>query len=84
MSTSQIRPLAHPATPAGNRLRCMTEAAQRFLRSFRALPAADQRDVLVSLLRLPIEAEYQAPSDDDLVTAAEQVFLALDEAEKRS
>jgi hypothetical protein len=62
----------------------MTEAAQRFLRSFRALPAADQRDVLISLLRLPIEAEYSAPSDDDLVATAEQVFLALDEVEKSS
>ena len=60
----------------------MTEAAQRFLRSFKALPQADQHDVLVSLLRLPIEAEYPAPTDDELVQVAEQVFLALDEAEK--
>jgi hypothetical protein len=62
----------------------MTEAAQRFLRSFRALPPADQRDVLVNLLRLPIEAEYEPPSDDELVQSAEQVFLALDEAEKHA
>ena len=60
----------------------MTEAAQRFLRSFKALPQADQHDVLVSLLRLPIEAEYPAPMDGELVQVAEQVFLALDEAEK--
>jgi hypothetical protein len=60
----------------------MTEAAQRFLRSFKALPQADQHDVLVNLLRLPIEAEYTAPSDQELTDAAEQVFLALDEAEK--
>ena len=56
----------------------MSEVAQRFLRSFKALAQADQQDVLVSLLRLPIEAEYSA-----LVLAAEQVFLALDEAEQR-
>jgi hypothetical protein len=60
----------------------MTEAAQRFLRSFKALPQADQHDVLVSLLRLPIEAEYTAPTDQELVEAADHVFLALDEAEK--
>ncbi len=60
----------------------MTDAAQRFLRSFKALPQADQHDVLVNLLRLPLEAEYTAPTDDELVQAAEQVFLALDEAEK--
>ncbi|HMO49415.1 MAG TPA: hypothetical protein PKB14_25740 [Rubrivivax sp.] len=61
----------------------MSEAAQRFLRSFKALPQADQHDVLVSLLRLPIEAGYSAPPDEELVLAAEQVFLALDEAEKQ-
>ena len=61
----------------------MTEAAQRFIRSFEALAQDDQRDVLVSLLRLPIEAEYIGASDDELVDAAEQVFLALDEGETK-
>ena len=61
----------------------MSQAAQRFLRSFKALPQADQHDVLVSLLRLPIEADYTAPSDEELVHTAEQVFLALDEAENK-
>lgn len=59
----------------------MTEAAQRLLRSFKALPQADQHDVLVSLLRLPIEAEYAMPSDDELVASANDVFLELDKAE---
>jgi len=61
----------------------MTEAAKRFLSTFKALPQADPHDVLVSLLRLPIEAEYTAPADEELVQAADQVFLALDEAEQR-
>jgi hypothetical protein len=60
----------------------MSEAAQRFLRSFKELPKADQHDVLVSLLRLPVDAEYAPPTDDDLVHAAEQVFLELDQAER--
>lgn len=59
----------------------MTEAAQNFLRSFNALPHSDQHDVLVSLLRLPVEADYGAPSDDELIGAAEEIFLALDKAE---
>jgi hypothetical protein len=62
----------------------MTKAAQDFLRSFKALPQSDQHDVLVSLLRLPIEAEYAAPSDEELVFAASEVFLELDKAEKSS
>ena len=60
----------------------MTEAAQSFLRTFGALPRADQHDVLVSLLRLPLEADYCAPSDDEFIFAAEQVFLELDKAEQ--
>ena len=60
----------------------MTNTAQQFLRSFKALPASDQHEVLVRLLRLPIEAEYAAPSDEDLVRAADEVFLELDKAEK--
>ena len=60
----------------------MTEATQHFLRSFKALPKADQHDVLVSLLRLPVEAEYATPSDEELTLAADQVFLELDNAEK--
>jgi hypothetical protein len=59
----------------------MTEAAQRFLRSFKALAQADQHDVLVTLLRLPIESDYAAPSDEELVAAANAVFLELDKAE---
>jgi hypothetical protein len=62
----------------------MTKAAQDFLRSFKALPKSDQHDVLVSLLRLPIEADYTAPSDDELVLAADEVFGELDKAEKSS
>jgi hypothetical protein len=59
----------------------MSEAALRFLRSFRALSQADQHDVLVSLLRLPIEVEYAPPSDEDLVVSADAVFQELDKAE---
>lgn len=60
----------------------VTEAAQHFLRSFKALPQTDQHDVLVSLLRLPIEAEYSALTDDELVSAADQVFLELERVER--
>jgi hypothetical protein len=62
----------------------MTKAAQDFLRSFKALPATDQHEVLVQLLREPIEASYEAPSDDELIDGAESVFLEYDKAEKAS
>jgi hypothetical protein len=62
----------------------MSKAAREFLRSFKALPANDQHEVLVQLLREPIEANYEAPSDDGLVAAADMVFLEYDKAEKAS
>ncbi len=62
----------------------MTKAAQDFLRSFKALPATDQHEVLVQLLREPIELSYEAPSDDELVAAADLAFLEYDKAEKAS
>ena len=62
----------------------MTKAAQDFLRSFKALPPTDQHEVLVQLLRGPIGATYEAPSDDELAASADGVFLEYDKAEKAS
>jgi hypothetical protein len=59
----------------------MSNAASQLLRSFKALSPSEQHDVLVQLLREPIEAEYQAPSDDELVALAEEVFLEYDKSE---
>jgi hypothetical protein len=59
----------------------MSEVAKRFLMSFQALSKTDQHDVLVNLLRLPIEARYEPASDDELINAAEAVFLELEKAE---
>lgn len=59
----------------------MTNIATQFLHSFRALSPLDQHDVLVQLLREPIEAHYKAPSDEELVSIADEVFLAYDKSE---
>jgi hypothetical protein len=62
----------------------MTKAAQQLLSSFNALPKKAQQEVLVSLLRLPIEVPYTAPNDDQLRRAADAVFLELDRVEAQS
>ena len=62
----------------------MTKAAQDLLRSFKALPPTDQHEVLVQLLREPIEATYETPSDDELVAIADLVLLEYDKAERAS
>lgn len=59
----------------------MTNAAQQLLTAFGTLPRKAQKEVLVSLLRLPIEATYTAPSNNQLRRAAEAVFLELDRRE---
>jgi hypothetical protein len=59
----------------------MTKAALQLLSEFKALPKKAQKEVLVGLLRLPIDARYTPPSDEQLRRAADAVFLELDRAE---
>lgn len=59
----------------------MTRAAEKLLQTFETLAEEDQREVLVELLRMPIEADYSVPSDDDLRSAADQIFLEYDRRE---
>ena len=59
----------------------MTTAAQNLIQSFEVLTEQDQREVLIELLRWPIEVDYQPLSDDDLRHSADQIFLEYDERE---
>ena len=59
----------------------MTNAAQQLLSTSGTLPRKAQKEVLISLLRLPIEIPYTAPSNDQLRRAANAVFLELDRRE---
>ena len=59
----------------------MTKAAQQLLSAFSTLPKKAQKEVLVGLLRLPIEVPYTAPTDDQLRRSADAVFLELDRRE---
>lgn len=59
----------------------MTNAAQKWLSAFEVLPRKAQKDVLVSLLRLPIEFAYKAPGNEQLRRAAGAIFLELDRRE---
>jgi len=62
----------------------MTKAAQQLLSSFNALPKESQKEVLVSLLRLPIEVPYTSPTDEELRCTADAVFLELDRREAQA
>ena len=62
----------------------MTKAAQQLLSAFNTLPKKAQKEVLVSLLRLPIEVPYAAPTDEQMRRAADAVFSELDRRESQS
>lgn len=59
----------------------MDNAAQQLLSAFGTLPRKAQKEVLVSLLRLPIEVPYKPPSDQQMRRAANAVFLEFDRRE---
>lgn len=48
---------------------------------FRALPDTVKREVLAELVRISGRIDYPLISDDELLTAANDVFLAYDERE---
>jgi hypothetical protein len=68
-------------TEMGANLEIMTQAAEKFLSDFDELPAQDRAEVLRELLRRLTAAPYDLPSDDDLVAAADQLFVELDRHE---
>jgi len=59
----------------------MSTAARQLLQSFAALPEAERREVLLELLRSTPETPYEAPSDQDLISAADAIFQDLDRRE---
>lgn len=58
----------------------MSKAAQRVLDEFEALPEPDKHTVAIEIIRR--SGSYGSPSDDELVLAAEEVFLDLDRRER--
>jgi len=61
----------------------MGDAARHLLQSFEALSETERREVLEELLRRAAELPYSFPSDDELVHAADQVFLDFDHREAK-
>lgn len=59
----------------------MTAEAKHIVDDFRSLPDAAKREVLAELVRISGRIEYPPISDDELLAAANDVFLAYDERE---
>ena len=60
----------------------MTQAAEKSLEEFAALQDRDQAEVLAELLRRVALAPHDLPDSDDLIVAADRLFVELDRREQ--
>jgi hypothetical protein len=60
----------------------MTQAAKKLLDEFDALPERDRSELVAELVRRVALASHDLPQDDDLVAAADRLFIELDRRER--
>lgn len=60
----------------------MTRAARQILDTFESLPEIEKQVVATEILRRTLDDVYGGPDDEELVLAADQVFLELDRHEE--
>ena len=60
----------------------MTADAKHLIEDFQALPDMAKREVLAELVRIARTIDYPSMSDDELTSAANDVFLSYDEREE--
>jgi hypothetical protein len=60
----------------------MTQAAKKLLEEFDALQEHDRAEVLAELLRRVALSPHDLPDSDDLVAAADEIFVELDRREQ--
>jgi hypothetical protein len=60
----------------------MTQAAKKLLAEFDALEEQDRAEVLAELMRRVALSPHDLPNPDDLVAAADQIFVELDRREQ--
>jgi len=61
----------------------MTTAVRHLLDSFAALPEPQKHELASEILRWSARSEHPAVTDDELLGAADGVFIALDRQEER-
>ncbi len=62
----------------------MSPGAKRVLDSFDSLSGEEREEVFAELLRRVAHSDHGSPSDEELVAAANEVFLELDRSESQS
>jgi hypothetical protein len=61
----------------------MTETAKRLLNSFEALAETERCEVAVEILRRTPLVDHPGPQEAELLWAADQVFLELEQRERQ-
>lgn len=64
-----------------NEVSSMTVLVQEILDSFDRLPDAERLEIAVEILRRLVNFDFPPLTDEDLALNAEELFLALDQAE---
>jgi len=59
----------------------MTQDARRLLDEFDALPDLDRSELVAELVRRMALASHDLPEDDDLMAAADRLFIDFDRRE---
>jgi hypothetical protein len=59
----------------------MSSGARAVLDAFEQLPPSERNEVVLELLRRAAASSHESPSDDELLRAADEVFLELDRRE---
>lgn len=60
----------------------MTQATKKLLEEFEAMPEQERSELVAELARRVASAPHDRPSDDDLLAAADQLFVDLDQRER--
>ena len=60
----------------------MTHATKKLLEEIDALPDQERSELVAELARHISQALHDGPSDEDLLAAADRLFLDLDEREQ--
>jgi hypothetical protein len=59
----------------------MSQQAEAILAAIGDLPASERDEVVAELLRRVALSDHSTPSDDELLSAADEVFQSLDKRE---
>ena len=60
----------------------MTQATKKLLEEIDALPESEQSELVAELARRVALSPHDAPRDEDLVAAADRLFIELDQREQ--